>query len=140
VLGNHFDDTRFCAPCHATHAQPGVATNGMWAAPTADASLPADNEKCLGCHSKTSGVKSITPTVHPPVALQNIELNAVDASLPLFNQQGKPDPNAPKPSTLAWMSVLPRRRRSMVSRGGRRSPCGLAARAGPRCRSGGSAP
>jgi len=65
----------------------------MWAAPTAEVSLPADTEKCLGCHSQAGGAKSITPTVHPPVALQNVELNAVPASLPLFDQQGKPDAN-----------------------------------------------
>ncbi len=90
ALAAHFENTRYCNPCHTTHAHDGVpAADGMWAAPLGPLSQAPGIEKCTGCHGLGGAATRITPTVHPAVALQNLNDTETPGCLPLVGPDGQ---------------------------------------------------
>jgi predicted CXXCH cytochrome family protein len=88
LLAEHYGDTRYCAPCHAPHAKPGMAAGGMWAAPLGPANVAQASPECTGCHSPSGGGPVITPTLHPGVPMRNVTAQGTPGYLPLSEGAG----------------------------------------------------
>ena len=87
TLSTYFEDTGLCAPCHVSHARPGMGPAGMWAAPLGS---PADGcgvRQCTGCHSPTGPAMPVDSLRHPAVLLQQVDLPETPGLLPLFDHQ-----------------------------------------------------
>src|SRR5690606_2588163 len=86
-LGRHTT----CGPCHATHAQPGMAESGMWRVPLPEG-YPRDVAECLSCHSQEGGATPMTPTVHPAALIQNVVGPGQPGYMPVFDDDGREVP------------------------------------------------
>ncbi|GMU23479.1 MAG: hypothetical protein AMXMBFR13_35570 [Phycisphaerae bacterium] len=88
-LASHFEDVRFCAPCHVAHEKPGMPPTGMWAAPVGSQDQHPAMRQCAGCHGPAGTATTITPTIHPAVPMHNVAAQGEPGWMPLFNDRGE---------------------------------------------------
>ena len=89
-------DTDSCKPCHAMHA----SRDGAWGQMLSPRFLPAcdpnagrpDCVACLSCHRENGPAPFQRVASHPPRMLAAVGAGADPGYLPLFNAQGREDP------------------------------------------------
>lgn len=91
-------DVDSCKPCHAMHAAPGD-TWGQALSPrfllAQSPPIPETGESrlpCLACHNDAGPGTARRYITHPPVLMMNITQPGDAGHLPLYNEQGREDP------------------------------------------------